>query len=82
MRASGPHHTAPFFDALNTADGLRLDGAWLAQAGLPLPGLALCFLRPHPRYPGAAGGVPAKPPCGRAGATMAAFATPFTETRP
>ena len=37
VRAGGPHNTAPFFDALNTADGLSLAGAWLAQAGLPLP---------------------------------------------
>ncbi|MEY4757982.1 MAG: hypothetical protein RJA34_2880 [Pseudomonadota bacterium] len=37
VRASGPHHTAAFFDVLNTPEGLSLDGAWLAQAGLPLP---------------------------------------------
>lgn len=30
------HGTAPFFEALRT-EGLALDGAWLAQAGLPMP---------------------------------------------
>ena len=34
---TGRHNTAPFFDALRTADGLVLDGAWLAHAGLPMP---------------------------------------------
>lgn len=34
---SGAHNTAPFFDALNTADGVVLDGGWLRHAGLPLP---------------------------------------------
>ena len=37
QRASGRHHTTPFFDALNSADGLVADGAWLAQAGLAMP---------------------------------------------
>jgi alpha-galactosidase len=37
VRPSGRHHTTPFFDALATTDGLVLDGAWLAHAGLPLP---------------------------------------------
>ncbi len=37
VRATGRHDTAPFFDALNDADGLTLDGAWLAHAGLPMP---------------------------------------------
>ncbi len=31
------HNTAPFFDALNTPDGVTMDGAWLQHAGLPLP---------------------------------------------
>ena len=30
------HGSAPFFETLRTT-GLTLDGAWLAQAGLPLP---------------------------------------------
>lgn len=34
---SGAHNTAPLFDALNTADGVVLDGGWLRHAGLPLP---------------------------------------------
>jgi alpha-galactosidase len=33
----GRHHTAPFFDALRSAEGLVVDGAWLAHAGLPMP---------------------------------------------
>jgi alpha-galactosidase len=33
---AGQHGTAPFFETLRT-EGLSLDGAWLAQAGLPLP---------------------------------------------
>ena len=37
VRATGPHHTAPFFDALNEAQGLALDGSWLVHAGLPMP---------------------------------------------
>lgn len=37
VRPTGRHHTAPFFDALNTPDGLVVDGAWLAGAGLPMP---------------------------------------------
>jgi len=37
VRATGHHNTAPFFDAINTPEGLTLDGAWLAHAGLPLP---------------------------------------------
>lgn len=37
VRPTGAHHTAPFFDALNDEDGVLLDGAWLQQAGLPLP---------------------------------------------
>ena len=37
VRATGRHNTAPFFDAINTPEGLTLDGAWLAHAGLPLP---------------------------------------------
>jgi alpha-galactosidase len=36
-RASGPQHSAPFFDAINSAEGQLMDGAWLAQAGLPMP---------------------------------------------
>ena len=34
---TGAHNTAPFFDALNTPNGVTLDGAWLQHAGLPLP---------------------------------------------
>ena len=34
---TGQHNTAPFFDALNAADGVVLDGGWLRHAGLPLP---------------------------------------------
>ncbi len=34
---SGRHHTAPLFDALRSAAGVEMHGAWLAQAGLPLP---------------------------------------------
>jgi alpha-galactosidase len=37
VRKTGRHDTAPFFDAINTAEGLDVHGAWLAQAGLPLP---------------------------------------------
>ncbi len=37
VRPTGRHDTSAFFDALNTTDGLELDGAWLAQAGLPMP---------------------------------------------
>jgi alpha-galactosidase len=37
VRKTGRHDTAPFFDAINTPEGLQLHGAWLAQAGLPLP---------------------------------------------
>ena len=37
VRPTGRHHTAPFFDAINAPEGLVLDGAWLAQAGLPMP---------------------------------------------
>jgi alpha-galactosidase len=36
-RAAGPHHSAPFFDAINTDEGLDVQGAWLISAGLPLP---------------------------------------------
>lgn len=36
-RPTGPHHTAPFFDALHTPEGVAMDGAWLREAGLPLP---------------------------------------------
>lgn len=34
---TGPHNTAPFFDELNTQEGVTLDGGWLKHAGLPLP---------------------------------------------
>jgi alpha-galactosidase len=37
VRATGRHQTAPFFDAINTPEGLVVDGAWLAQSGLPMP---------------------------------------------
>ena len=37
LRATGRHHTAPFFDAINTDTGLEVHGAWLVSAGLPLP---------------------------------------------
>lgn len=37
VRPTGRHHTAPFFDTINTPEGLVLDGAWLAHAGLPMP---------------------------------------------
>lgn len=37
VRPTGRHHTAPFFDAINTPEGLAVDGAWLAHAGLPMP---------------------------------------------
>lgn len=29
--------SAPFFEALGSAEGVEMDGAWLQQAGLPLP---------------------------------------------
>jgi alpha-galactosidase len=34
---TGRHHTAPFFDAMNTPKGLAVSGAWLREAGLPMP---------------------------------------------
>jgi alpha-galactosidase len=37
VRPTGRHHTAPFFDAINTPDGLTVDGAWLVHSGLPMP---------------------------------------------
>jgi alpha-galactosidase len=37
LRPTGRHHTAPFFDAINTAEGLLVDGAWLVHHGLPTP---------------------------------------------
>jgi alpha-galactosidase len=37
VRRTGRHDTAPFFDAINTPEGLVVGGAWLAQAGLPMP---------------------------------------------
>ena len=37
VRPSGRHHTNPFYDALNSEEAPVLDGAWLAQAGLPMP---------------------------------------------
>jgi alpha-galactosidase len=37
LRAGGRHHTNPLQDGLNEEGGLVLDGAWLAQAGLPMP---------------------------------------------
>lgn len=37
VRPSGRHNTAPFFDAINAPDGLEIDGAWLVNAGLPMP---------------------------------------------
>jgi alpha-galactosidase len=36
-RASSPQHSAPFFDAINSPEGQLMDGAWLSQAGLPMP---------------------------------------------
>jgi alpha-galactosidase len=36
-RGSGRHGTSPFFDAINSPDGLIVDGAWLAHNGLPMP---------------------------------------------
>ena len=33
----GRQSSAPFFDAINAADGAVLDGAWLALSGLPTP---------------------------------------------
>ena len=35
VRLTDRHHTAPFFDAINRPEGAVVDGAWLAQAGLP-----------------------------------------------
>lgn len=37
LRSKERHHTAAFFDAINTPEGLVVDGAWLAHAGLPMP---------------------------------------------
>lgn len=37
VRPTGRHNTAPFFDAINTPEGLEVDGAWLVHAGLPMP---------------------------------------------
>jgi alpha-galactosidase len=37
IRPTGAHHTTPLQDAMNTADGVVFDGAWLNQAGLPMP---------------------------------------------
>jgi alpha-galactosidase len=37
VRPTGPHNTAPFFEALNEPQGLVLDGGWLSHAGLPMP---------------------------------------------
>ena len=37
VRPSGRHHTNPFYDTLNSEESPVLDGAWLAQAGLPMP---------------------------------------------
>ncbi len=37
VRSTHRHHTAAFFDAINTPDGHIVDGAWLAHAGLPMP---------------------------------------------
>lgn len=37
IRATGPNNTTPMQDAMNTADGVLMDGAWLRQAGLPTP---------------------------------------------
>lgn len=36
-RATGRHNTNAFLDALNTPEGVEMAGAWLAQAGLPVP---------------------------------------------
>ncbi len=36
-RSTSRHATAPFFDALNTAEGVIANGAWLVNAGLPMP---------------------------------------------
>lgn len=36
-RPTGPHNTAPFFDALNSSEGITQDGSWLKNVGLPLP---------------------------------------------
>ncbi len=35
-RREGRHHTAPFFDAQDSAEGVTLAGAWLAEVGLPM----------------------------------------------
>ena len=32
----GRHHTAPLFNAMNTPEGLEIDGAWLVHGGLPI----------------------------------------------
>lgn len=37
VRAIGRHHTAAFFDAINSPDGATVDGAWLSHVGLPTP---------------------------------------------
>jgi alpha-galactosidase len=37
VRSTHRHHSAAFFDAINTPDGHIVDGAWLAHAGLPMP---------------------------------------------
>jgi alpha-galactosidase len=37
VRPTHRHATAPFFDAINAQDGLLVEGAWLARAGLPMP---------------------------------------------
>ncbi|MFM2059194.1 MAG: hypothetical protein RLY71_3579 [Pseudomonadota bacterium] len=37
LRSQERHHTAPFFDAINTPDGLIVDGTWLVHNGLPTP---------------------------------------------
>jgi alpha-galactosidase len=37
VRPTGRHQTAPFFDAIDTPEGLVVDGAWLARSGLPMP---------------------------------------------
>ena len=40
VRSTHRHHTAAFFDAINSADGHIVDGAWLMHAGLPMPRVA------------------------------------------
>lgn len=37
VRPTGRHNTTPFHDAINTPEGVVMDGAWLAHAGLPMP---------------------------------------------